>query len=83
VKLEVDRAPRGATIAGGVTEDEGVSVDSHSLPLSFSFCFAAFTLALERTALVSAEDILDDDDCGSWSWIGERENELELLVASC
>jgi hypothetical protein len=56
---------RETMTSGGVTEDEGLSADSRSFPLSFSFCFAAFTLALERKALVSVET--DDDDCCCWS----------------
>ena len=52
-----DRAARVDTESKGSAFEDGdaCSVESRSLPLSFSsiFCFAALTLALERKALFS------------------------------
>lgn len=61
-------------------------IDSRSFPLSFSFsfCFAALTLALERMGLISVK--LDRSAvCAEQKescWGNGRADELELLVAS-
>jgi hypothetical protein len=79
VMLAEDRELRVVTVSGSVVEDEGCSADSRSLP--FSFCFAALTLALERKALVSAEDA-EEDGWYCSCVASRREDVLALLVAS-
>lgn len=61
-------------------DKDGVEVCSAEVrSFSFSFCFAAFTRALERNTLVSAEDPGTGADCSS----GCDVDGLQLLVTSC
>ena len=78
-----ERVARVETESKGSEVEDACSVESRSLPLSFScsFSFAALTLALERKALDSAKE----EDCSSElsRCVGSKwEDELELLVAS-
>lgn len=74
-----DRVARVEIESKEITAEESVALCS----LSCSFCFAAFTLALERRALDPAEEEEGSIDC-CWDIWGETEceNALELLVAS-
>lgn len=69
------RALREVSASNTVVEDEGCS------GVAFSFCFAAFTLALERVDLVT-ERVESEADCGSCGdkVVGSKDA-LELLLA--
>ena len=68
-------------------DEDACSAASRSLPLSFSssFCFAALTLALERKALDSGNEVeWSMEDCCWTCRVREGcEDELEVLLVAC